>query len=135
MAFVCRPARDPFPALIGIVVVAFACWTVFCHLLVFTGASFATLLRWCDVPVGLALALGALLSRGTQETRWEPPGAAPAAPSVGSCSLRLCVAALIVLAYWLTDSYLLFWIAAMSFVAVTVFLEQRVGGWAPQWGP
>src|SRR6185369_12368222 len=91
MALVCRPARDPFPALIGIVVVAFACWTVFCHLLVFTGASFATLLRWCDV--------------------------------------------LVVLAYWLTDSYLLFWIAAMSFVAVTVFLEQRVGGWAPQWGP
>lgn len=36
------------------------------------------------------------------------------------------MAAVIVLAYWLTESYLLFWIAGMVFVAVTVFVEKRV---------
>jgi hypothetical protein len=47
--------------------------------------------------------------------------------------VRLCVAAVIVLAYWLTQSYVLFWIAATVFVAVAVSLEKRVEhGGVPQ---
>jgi Family of unknown function (DUF6077) len=123
-----RPARDPFPLLIGIVIVACACWTVFCHLLVFAGASFSALLRWGFAPVVIAFALDAVLRRGTRETPPPPTGEAPARPHLGSVSARLGIAAVIVLAYWLTQSYLLFWIAGTSFVAVTVFLDRRVAG-------
>ena len=123
---VSHPARDPFPALIGIFIVASACWTAFCQLFVFAGASFTSLLHWCFVPVCIALVLGTILRRTAQKMPLPLAREAAASPSLGTFSVRLCLAAVIVLAYWLTGSYLLFWIGGVLFVAATVFLEQRV---------
>ena len=107
-------------------IVASACWTVFCHLLVFAGASFTLLLRWAFAPAVIALALGMFLRRDTRQTPLAPARDAAASPRLGNGSVRLGLAAVIVLAYWLTQSYLLFWSAGMLFVAVIAFLQERV---------
>ena len=119
-----RPARDPLPLLIEIVIVALACWTVFCHLLVLAGASFTSLLRWSFVPVVIAASLAALLRRGAPEPLLSPDEAPPP-PDMARVSARLGVAAVIVFTYWLTQSYPLFWIASLLYVAAIVFRERR----------
>ena len=120
-----RPARDPLPRLIEIVIVALACWTVFCHLLVFAGASFTSLLRWSFFPVVVAAALAAILRRGTPEKPLLSPDEAAPPPDVARVSTRLGVAAVIVLAYWLTQSYPLFWFASLLYVAAIVVRERH----------
>jgi hypothetical protein len=118
--------RDVFAQALDAFVVFFGSWTLYVHLLVYLGADFNTLLRFCLVPAAVGVAILYVLLRSgaplpARELRIQSHEPRVAWP------FKLLGALAIVGVYAWTENYLLFWITSVVFLVVVLLDGSRAG--------
>lgn len=125
-----RCATKGWSVLLDSLVVAFALWTILCHVLVLLGATFATLLTsaW-----GVLLASVILLWLGSALRSWQLVDlAALSAKAQTSLSrpayrlrtlIKLAVVAAIIASFLATSNYQVYWLSAGVFLSAVYLLE------------
>ena len=125
-----QSATKGWSSVLDSLVVAFALWTILCHLLVLRGATFATLLTsaW-----GVLLASVILLWLGSALGRWQLVDLAALSPTAQTSLsrtayplrtfIKLAVVAAIIASFLATSNYQVYWLFAGVFLSSVYLLE------------
>jgi hypothetical protein len=116
---------DSYTGLLNGFVIVSVVWTVYCNLLVYTGANFHTLVHWCFVPFW---AIGGFWYWLRHSNRGQAPQSPEARP-IRSCRVpwlvKLIGIAAIPAAYTWIKNYQLCWFIAVGFL-VLMMLDEKV---------
>lgn len=135
-----KTQRLELQALFDLFFVGLGIWTIYCHLVVFSGGTFNTLVNGSSLPLALFVLVLAYQrrvrgaeSRAADEVRFErlpeDPDLRAATDEPPLWLLWMAGAAAIVALYYLTGSFLLWWLASTAFVSfILVKAHESSGG-------